>query len=90
MLVNQAFNSILLKVLENHLVPTGGELFHLKIKKKSHDGPTVVLDDATTAEAIANHGIIDFDKAPLPDSSIFKDDLPNTLNPPPGWKTKKS
>jgi len=89
LLVNQAFNAVLYKVLENHLVPTGGELLHLKIKKKSHEGPTVVLDDATASEAIANKGIIDFDKEPLPDKSIFKDDLPNTLSPPPGYNTQE-
>jgi len=84
-LTGQGFESIMLKVLENHLVPTGGELLSVKIAKKKVDSPTVVMDDATAAEAIQKQGIIDFDSKPLPDRPIFKDDFPNTIDPPPGW-----
>lgn len=84
-LTNQGFASIMLKVLENHLVPTGGELLSVKIAKKKANSPTVILDDATAADAIQNQGIIDFDDKPLPDKSIFVDGLPNTLEPPPNF-----
>jgi len=87
-LANQAFISVLLKVLENSLIPSGGELFNLKIKKKSHEGPTVILDDATATEAILNEGVIDFDKEPMKDNSIFKDGVPNLITPPSGWNNK--
>jgi len=87
-LTNQAFISVLLKVLESTLIPSGGELFNLKIKKKSHDAPTVVLDDATAAEAILNEGIVDFDKEPLKDKCIFNDGIKNSISPPPGWNRK--
>jgi len=85
-LANQAFISVLLKVLESNLIPSGGELLNLKIKKKSHEGPTVVLDDAAAANAILNEGVVDFDKEPLQDKSIFNDELSNSINPPSGWK----
>ena len=84
-LANQAFISVLLKVLESSLIPSGGELFNLKIRKKSHEGPTVIIDDATAAEAILNEGVIDFDKGPMKDNSIFKDGVPNLITPPSGW-----
>ncbi len=84
-LTNQAFISVLLKVLENHLIPSGGELLNLKIKRKSHEGPTVIIDDAAATDAILNDGVVDFEKGPLPDNSIFKDNLPNDINPPPGF-----
>ena len=88
-LTNQAFISILLKVLESNLIPAGGELLNLKIKRKAHDGPTVIIDDASATEAILNDGVVDFDKAPLPDNNIFKDGIPNGINPPPGWNVNK-
>jgi len=88
-LANQAFISVLLKVLESTLIPAGGELLNLKIKKKSHDAPTVVLDDASAAEAILNEGVVDFDKDPMSDKSIFKDELPNSISPPHGWNVDK-
>jgi hypothetical protein len=84
-LTGQGFESIMLKVLENHLAPTGGELLSVKIAKKKKNSPTVVIDDATAAEAIQNEGIVDFDDKPLPDRSIFQDGLPSTIEPPPGW-----
>jgi len=88
-LSNQAFISVLLKVLESHLIPSGGELLNLKIKKKAHDGPTVVIDDAAASSAILNDGVVDFNKDPLPDNKIFKDNLPNTIKPPVGWDVNK-
>lgn len=84
-LTGQGFASIMLKVLENHLTPSGGELLSVKIAKKKIDSPTVVIDDATAADVIQNQGIINFDEKPLPDRSIFNDGLPNTIDPPPGW-----
>lgn len=84
-LTGQGFQSILLKVLENHLAPNGGELLSVKIAAKKEGGPTVVLDDATAADAIQNQGIVDFNEKPLPDRSIFVDNHPNTLEPPPDW-----
>jgi len=84
-LTGQGFASIMLKVLENHLTPSGGELLSVKIAKKNSDSPTVVIDDATAGEAIQNQDIIDFDKEPVSDRSIFNDGLSNVIDPPPGW-----
>jgi hypothetical protein len=84
-LTGQGFSSILMKVLESHLTPNGGELLSVKIAKKNADSPTVVLDDATASESIQNQGYIDFDEKPLPDNSIFSDGYSNELDPPPDW-----
>ena len=85
LLTGQGFSAIMMKVLENHLVPNGGELLTVKIAKKKPDSPTVVIDDAAAAEALLHEGIVDFDSEPLSDNTIFQDDLPNTLQPPDGW-----
>jgi len=84
-LTGQGFASIMLKVLENHLIPSGGELLSVKIAKKNPNSPTVVIDDATAGEAIQNQDIVDFDKEPVSDRSIFNDGLSNAIDPPPGW-----
>jgi hypothetical protein len=85
-LTSQAFSSVLMGVLENNLQPNDGELLHLKIKKKNHDAPTVILDDASVGEAISSHGIIDFNKPPMEDKPMFSDGLDNnSLTPPAGF-----
>jgi hypothetical protein len=88
-LTGDSFSSVLLKVLEGNLLPTGGELLNLKIKKKKHDAPTVIVDDATAVDAILNEGVVDFDGDPIPDRPMFDDGLPSSVTPPRGWDANK-